>query len=76
LSPISTSNHYITPGLFNPTTGWAVQDIHALSHEIAEWGDDPFVNNTVQHDHKPDSAGRTARRVLTALCCADSVRSS
>src|SRR5713226_472113 len=39
---------YITPGFFNPRTGWAVQDIHALSHEIAEWADDPFVNNTVQ----------------------------
>jgi hypothetical protein len=39
---------YITPGFFNPKTGWAVQDIHALSHEISEWADDPFVNNTVQ----------------------------
>ena len=39
---------YITPGFFNPHTGWAVQDIHALSHEIAEWADDPFVNNTVE----------------------------
>jgi len=38
---------YITPGFFNPRSGWAVQDIHALSHEIAEWADDPFVNNTV-----------------------------
>lgn len=33
---------------FNPVTAWALQDIHALSHEIAEWGDDPFVNNTVE----------------------------
>ena len=39
---------YITPGMFNPNSGWALQDIHALSHEIAEWGDDPFINNTVQ----------------------------
>jgi hypothetical protein len=39
---------YITPGTFNPSTGWAVQDIHALSHEISEWADDPFVNNTVE----------------------------
>jgi hypothetical protein len=39
---------YITPGIFNPNSGWAVQDIHALSHEIAEWADDPFVNNLVQ----------------------------
>ena len=27
---------------------WALQDIHALSHEISEWADDPFVNNLVQ----------------------------
>jgi hypothetical protein len=39
---------YVTPGTFNPTFAWALQDIHALSHEIAEWGDDPFVNNTVE----------------------------
>ncbi len=39
---------YVTPGTFNPISSWALQDIHALSHEIAEWADDPFVNNTVQ----------------------------
>jgi len=39
---------YVTPGFFNPVTDWALQDIHPLSHEIAEWGDDPFVNNTVE----------------------------
>jgi hypothetical protein len=39
---------YVTPGFFNPTTAWALQDIHALSHEIAEWADDPFINNTVE----------------------------
>ena len=39
---------YVTPGFFNPSRDWALQDIHALSHEIAEWGDDPFVNNTVE----------------------------
>ncbi len=39
---------YVTPGFFNPNADWALQDIHALSHEIAEWGDDPFINNTVQ----------------------------
>jgi len=40
---------YTTPGTFgNPTTtGYFLKDIHALSHEIAEWGDDPFVNNAV-----------------------------
>jgi hypothetical protein len=39
---------YVTPGFFNPVTSWALQDIHAVSHEISEWADDPFVNNTVQ----------------------------
>jgi hypothetical protein len=41
---------YMTPGIYarpNGGTAWAIQDIHGLSHEIAEWGDDPFVNNTV-----------------------------
>jgi hypothetical protein len=35
---------YSTPGLFSAPY---IADIHALSHEIAEWGDDPFVNNWV-----------------------------
>ncbi len=42
---------YISPGVYARPNGgvyWALQDIHALSHEIAEWGDDPFVNNTVE----------------------------
>jgi hypothetical protein len=42
---------WVQPGLFarpNGGTDWALQDIHALSHEIAEWADDPFVNNLVQ----------------------------
>jgi len=39
---------YVQPGIFNPTADWALQDIHALSHEIAEWADDPFVNNWVE----------------------------
>jgi hypothetical protein len=42
---------YVSPGIYarpNGGTAWALQDIHALSHEIAEWGDDPFVNNTVE----------------------------
>lgn len=39
---------YVTPGFFNPVSDWALQDIHALSHEISEWADDPFTNNTVQ----------------------------
>jgi hypothetical protein len=34
---------YSDPGIFSVP----IQDIHALSHEVAEWLDDPFVNNTV-----------------------------
>jgi len=42
---------WVRPGIYARPSGgldWALQDIHALSHEIAEWADDPFVNNTVQ----------------------------
>ena len=42
---------YLAPGVYarpNGGTDWALQDIHPLSHEISEWADDPFVNNTVQ----------------------------
>ncbi len=42
---------WVQPGLFsrpNGGTDWALQDIHALSHEISEWADDPFVNNSVE----------------------------
>jgi hypothetical protein len=42
---------YIQPGIYarpNGGVNWALQDIHGLSHEIAEWADDPFVNNTVE----------------------------
>ena len=42
---------WVRPGIYarpNGGTYWALQDIHALSHEIAEWGDDPFVNNLVE----------------------------
>jgi len=42
---------WVRPGLFsrpNGGTDWALQDIHALSHEISEWADDPFVNNSVE----------------------------
>jgi hypothetical protein len=44
---------YTTPNTYtgfspstSPTRG--ISDIHALSHEVAEWLDDPFVNNAVQ----------------------------
>jgi hypothetical protein len=42
---------WVQPGIYarpNGGTDWALQDIHALSHEIAEWADDPFVNNKVE----------------------------
>jgi hypothetical protein len=39
---------WMTAGFFRPSTGWVLQDINAFSHEIAEWADDPFVNNTVE----------------------------
>ena len=42
---------YTSPGFFARPNGgrdWALQDIHALSHEISEWADDPFINNYVQ----------------------------
>jgi hypothetical protein len=45
---------WVRPGTYPRVSGqplptdWALQDIHALSHEISEWADDPFVNNTVE----------------------------
>jgi hypothetical protein len=42
---------YMSPGLTarpDGGTNWALQDISILSHEIAEWADDPFVNNYVE----------------------------
>ena len=42
---------WVQPGIYarpNGGANWALQDIHALSHEIAEWADDPFVNNYVE----------------------------
>lgn len=42
---------YLQPGVYarpNGGTVWALQDVHAISHEIAEWADDPFVNNYVE----------------------------
>jgi hypothetical protein len=36
-----------TPGSPDGSDGYYIQDIHAIGHEISEWADDPFVNNTV-----------------------------
>ncbi len=42
---------WVTPGIYARPDGgvnWALQDIHAVSHEVAEWADDPFINNFVE----------------------------
>jgi len=42
---------WVQPGFYarpNGGAAWGLQDIHAVSHEVAEWGDDPFVTNTVE----------------------------
>jgi hypothetical protein len=42
---------WVQPGIYSRPDGgtdWALQDIHALSHEISEWADDPFINNFVE----------------------------
>jgi hypothetical protein len=36
---------YSTQGIATPPS--YIADIHSLSHEIAEWADDPFLNNAV-----------------------------
>jgi hypothetical protein len=36
-----------TPASPDGSDGYYIQDIHALSHEVSEWADDPFTNNTV-----------------------------
>jgi hypothetical protein len=38
---------YSTPRTFGGWPGVGISDIHAMSHEVAEWYDDPFVNNYV-----------------------------
>ena len=40
----------ISPGTFGDPRipGNGLSDIHAFSHEVSEWYDDPFVNNIVQ----------------------------
>ena len=39
---------WMTAGFYKPSTSWVKQDINGLSHEIAEWAADPFMNNFVQ----------------------------
>jgi hypothetical protein len=56
---------YVTPGFFNPRTAWTLQDIDALSHEIAEWADDPFINSFVQPWTSPAIAPRCSNILET-----------
>jgi len=58
---------WTSPGFFaraNGGTAWALQDIHALSHEISEWADDPFINNFVQPWSIPVVPGAPCSNVL------------
>jgi len=38
---------WLTPGFFRRSTNFAVQDVYALSHEVVEWANNPFSDNTV-----------------------------
>jgi hypothetical protein len=58
---------WTSPGFFaraNGGTAWALQDIHALSHEISEWADDPFINNFVEPWSIPVVPGAPCSNVL------------
>jgi hypothetical protein len=47
---------YLSPGVYASASGgalWALQDIHVLSHEIAEWANDPFVTNIIEPWYTP-----------------------
>jgi hypothetical protein len=39
---------YLNPTRTAPAPTRGLADIHALSHEVSEWLDDPYVNNAVQ----------------------------
>ena len=39
---------YVVPSRTAPSPTRGLSDIHALSHEVAEWLDDPYTNNAVQ----------------------------
>ena len=42
----NTYSGFTTPNGTLPNRG--IADVHGLSHEVAEWLDDPFINNAVQ----------------------------
>lgn len=39
---------YLNPTRTEPAPTRGIADIHAVSHEVSEWLDDPYVNNAVQ----------------------------
>ena len=39
---------YLNPSRTAPSPTRGLSDIHALSHEVSEWLDDPYTNNAVQ----------------------------
>jgi len=45
---------WLTSGFFGPGM-WVMKDIVGLSHEIAEWANDPFNTNTVQSWSTPNA---------------------
>lgn len=47
---------YLRPGTFNPGAFPFDRDIQALSHEVAEWGDDPFANNYIDPWAVPEAS--------------------
>jgi len=58
---------YLSPGIVARPDGtrfWAFQDILPLSHEIAEWANDPFVGNAVERWGIPDSPGLICQGLL------------
>jgi hypothetical protein len=38
---------WLTPGFFRKATNFMVQDVYALSHEVVEWANNPFADNSV-----------------------------
>jgi len=51
---------YPSPGLFSGN----VQDAEVMSHEVAEWMDDPFINNVVPPWGLPQSSGTCFSNLL------------
>jgi chitinase len=52
---------WLDSGIFPDTS---IADVNALSHEITEWMNDPFVNNIVPAWQRPDGSGNCGGSVL------------